>query len=118
MMFAMQLNDVPEPIDSPDGSKLWNLYWHPMSLRMLGADESYEKLVVEFTRSQYALYHTLSLNFLSHQRQIIEDHGPLELTRTLMQKHNWPKDNKNTLLFSLLAFSVCVGWQTSMRIVA
>jgi hypothetical protein len=48
-MFAMQLNDVPEPIDSPDGSKLWNLYWHPMSLRMLGADESYEKLVVEFT---------------------------------------------------------------------
>jgi hypothetical protein len=32
-VFAMQLNDVPEPIDSPDGSKLWNLYWHPMSWR-------------------------------------------------------------------------------------
>ena len=70
-VFAMQLNDVPEPIDTPDGSKLWNLYWHPMSLRMLSADGSYEKLVVEFTRSQYALYHTLSLNFLSHQREMM-----------------------------------------------
>jgi hypothetical protein len=103
-VFAMQLNDVPEPIDSPDGSKLWNLYWHPMSLRMLSADGSYEKLVVEFTRSQYALYHTLSLNFLSHQRQIIEDHSPLELTRTLMQKHNWPQDDEHLtfLPFGLL----------------
>jgi hypothetical protein len=70
-MFAMHLNDVPEPIDSPDVSKLWNLYWHPMSLRMLVSDESYEKLVVQFTRSQYAIYHTLSLNFLSQQRKII-----------------------------------------------
>ena len=43
----------------------------------------------------YALYHTLSLNFLSHQRQIIEDHSPLELTRTLMQKHNWPQDDEH-----------------------
>jgi hypothetical protein len=81
-LFAMQLNDVPEPIDSPDGSKLWNLYWHPMSLRMLVSDESYEKLVVQFTRSQYAIYHTLSLNFLSQQRKISEDHSPIELTRT------------------------------------
>ena len=41
---------------------------------------------------------------LSHQRQIIEDHSPLELTRTLMQKHNWPQDNEHItfLPFGLL----------------
>jgi hypothetical protein len=103
-LFAMQLNDVPEPIDSPDGSKLWNLYWHPMSLRMLVSDESYEKLVVQFTRSQYVIYHTLSLNFLSQQRKIIEDHSPIELTRTLMLKHGWSQDDEhiNFLPFGLL----------------
>ena len=71
---------------------------------MLSDDGSYEKLVVEFTRSQYVFYHTLSLNFLSHQRQIIEDHSPLELTRTLMQKHNWLQDNEHItfLPFGLL----------------
>jgi hypothetical protein len=77
---------------------------HPMSLRMLGADETYEKLVVQFTRSQYAIYHTLSLNFLTHQRQIIEEHSPIELKRTMMQKDNWPQDDEHItfLPFGLL----------------
>ena len=75
-----------------------------MSLRILGAGGSYEKLVVEFTRSQYAICHTLSLNFMSQQHQIIEEHRPIELTRTLMQKHTWPQDDEhiNFLPFGLL----------------
>jgi hypothetical protein len=68
------------------------------------SDESYEKLVVQFNRSQYAIYHTLRLNFLSQQRKIIEDHSPIELTRTLMLKQGWSQDDEhiNFLPFGLL----------------
>ena len=53
----------------------------------------------------------MNLNFLAHQRQIIEEHSPDELSRTLMQKHNWTQDDEHIVFlpFGLLCLASLIA---------
>ena len=72
--FANQLDHTCDPHED-----FWGLPWHPCHDFYNMGPMELTKVMTEFTKGQYALYHTLTENFDEKQKQVIESHAPDKL---------------------------------------
>lgn len=98
-LFANQLNHTCDP-----HQEFWGLPFHPCHDFYNMTPVEVTNVITQFTKGQYALYHTLTENFDEKQKQVIESHAPDKLIPALMATHNWPlaHDNLEWLPFGIL----------------
>jgi hypothetical protein len=90
-MLANQISEKCSPEEY-----WWGLHWNPQLFDfdvMTKAEE--QQLYLNFSKAQHSLLHVLSVNFGTHEKQIIADHDPVVLAEKLAREYSESWDSKH-----------------------